>query len=212
MRTIVLASSLLALAAPSWSTMLVSQYVFQNGVDPVPNTFVVPHLSSSGISHTGITLVGNDSLFFSGNDWPVGSFGGAYFEVTLTPDPDYLIDFSTVEFHYVVGSNETYTTGLFSSVDGYTTNLGDHIDPIGIQTWDDSLAVLGVQSSAVTFRLYGFVDANTGQSGLYAGNASFFADSDPMVFTGVPEPGTLGMLAGGALLLACRRGMKSLAS
>lgn len=209
MRTIVLASSLLALAAPSWSATLVSQYIFQTGVDPAPNTFVVPHLSSSGIGHPGLTLATNDTLFFSANNWPIGAFAGAYYEITLTPDPDYLIDFSTVEFDYVLGSNETFTTGLFSSVDSYTTNLGPHSAAPGIGTYGDSLAVLGTQSNAVTFRLYGFVDANSGQSGLYGGSASFFADSDPMVFTGVPEPRTLGLLGVGALVLSCLRARRA---
>jgi len=88
-----------------------------------------------------------------------------------------------------------------SSVDGYASALSTHVDPVGVQTYSDSLAALGAQSGAVTFRIYGYVDANFGTSGLYAGNASFNSSSQAVIASGTPEPSSLALIFGGGLAI-----------
>jgi hypothetical protein len=81
--------------------------------------------------------------------------------------------------------------------------LSSHVSGPGISSYSDSLAVLGLQSGPVTFRMYGQVDNTSGQSGFYNGSMGF---NGGVVAT--PEPGTFGLLACAGLALLARRSQR----
>jgi hypothetical protein len=184
---------------------IIAEYTFTGG-STTPLTSSISGLQGSDLTRNGVTpiLLGNPNAFF-GTDWPVGTYGSGYFQVTLTPDAGISIDYSLVSFDYTIGTNPTFTTELVSSVDGFTTPLSSHDSGAGITGYSDSLAALGLQGGPVTFRMYGYVDSNFGSSGFYAGSVDFSATADPLVAS-TPEPSALNWFAGaGALLLVLLR-------
>jgi hypothetical protein len=198
-----LLSSLLGLmtVVPGASSQL-ALWLFTGG-DPIPVNTTEANVSAGDLSRNGVTPVTTNTIQYSATDWPIGAYGGGYFELSLTADDGFLIDYSTVTFHYVIGTNATFTTELVSSVDGYSSPLSSHVSSPGTPTYDDSLAVLGEQSGTVTFRLYGYTD-NSNPAGLYAGNLSFNSAVEPVV-SSTPEPSSIALLFGGGLALAIAR-------
>jgi hypothetical protein len=187
-----------SMAVPAWNATL-ALYVF-DGTDNVPVTTTLAGISASNLTQHGLTQAQVGApLFFAASDWPVNAFGASYFELTLTPNPSTLVDFSTVTLDYTIGTNPVFNTELRSSVDGFTTSLATHLNPSGISVHSDALAALGVQSGPVTFRLYGFaVDDSFGSSGFYNSSLSFNTTADPIV---IPEPASLTMIAVGSVVL-----------
>jgi hypothetical protein len=206
MRALSLLLLSLAAAPCAWSGTL-AIYLFDGTANPKPATSVVPGLIAGDLSMHGLTLGSSDHLFFSGNDWPINAYSGtAYFEVTLAPVAPYAIDYSSVTFDYTIGTNPTFTIELLSSVDGFTTPLSTHVNAPGITGQHDSLASLGIQTGPVTLRLFGFVDATSGQSGFYTGNLSF--NGSNAILT--PEPQSSWLLAASSIaLLAFARRLRS---
>ena len=173
--------------------------------DPHPVTSTEANLSAGVLSRNGVTPVATDSLFYNATDWSVGAYGTGYYQLSLTPNAGFQIDYSTVTFDYVVGSNPTFTTKLVSSVDGFSSALSTHVDSPGVSSYSDPLAALGVQSGTVTFRIYGYVDNNSGSSGLYAGNVTFNSTGESVAGSGTPEPSSLALIFAGGLALAFAR-------
>jgi hypothetical protein len=204
MRSLLLSSLLGLMATVPGTSAQLALWVF-TGADPIPVTSTDANLSAGDLSRNGVTPTSTDTLFYTGTDWSVGGYGAGYFELSLTPHAGFQIDYSTVTFDYVVGSNPAFTTMLVSSVDGFSSALSTHTDPPGSQTYSDSLAALGVQSGSVTFRVYGFVDSNFGSSGLFGGSVSFNSPAEAVVATGAPEPSSLALIFGGGLALAIAR-------
>jgi len=194
---------------PGSATALLTQYLF--GSDPVPASSIALHLTAGDLTLVGAPVATANALFYNANssDWPQGSLGSVYYEVTLDIDPGYILDFTAVTLDYVVGSNPTFTTALKSSVDGYVGALSSHVDAPGISNYSDSLADLGTQSGSITFRIYGEVDSASGTAGLYGGSLSFLGPGPTLAAT--PEPSTFALFAGGGLLLGLARKRKKTA-
>jgi len=207
MRSLLLSSLLALIATVPGTSAQLALWVF-TGADPIPVNSTEANLSAGDLSRNGITPIATTTLFYNGTDWSVGDYGKGYFELSLTPDAGFQIDYSTVTFDYVVGSNPSFTTKLVSSVDGFSSALSTHTDAAGSATYSDSLAALGVQSGTVTFRVYGFVDGNFGSSGLFGGSVAFNSPDEAVVVTDAPEPSSLALIFGGGLALAiARRGL-----
>ena len=204
MRSLLLSSLLALIATVPGTSAQIALWVF-NGSDPIPVTTTEANVSAGDLSRNGITPIATDTLFYNGTDWSVGDYGAGYYELSLTPDAGFQIDYSTVTFDYIVGSNPTFTTKLVSSVDGFTSALSTHTDSPGSASYSDSLAALGVQSGTVTFRVYGFVDGNFGSSGLFGGSVSFNSTDEAVGATGAPEPSSFALIFGGGLALAIVR-------
>lgn len=201
MRMLVLCAALLVAWAAPISASTVALWIF-TGADPIPVNSTATGITASNLTRNGITDTPATTLFFGGSDWPVGGFSAtSYFEMTLSPNPGFSVDYTSINLDYVVGSNPTFTTDLRSSLDGFTSSLATHVDSPGASTYDDSLAALGIQSGPVTFRIYGQVDVNTGTSSLYAGSVLFDGASEA-VFS--PEPSSMCLMAAGVLTLLTR--------
>ncbi len=134
------------------------------------------------------------SLFFAAEDWLAGSYSATkYFERTVTPGSGVSVDYTTATLQYTIGTNPTFTHEIRTSLDGFTSAIASHITNPAQETYSDPLAALGIQTGAVTFRLYGQVSSVFGTSGLYAGNMGIFADDGAVI---TPEPASLGLVAG----------------
>lgn len=185
----------LAGALPGWSGTLALWSFDGNGTVPVNSTAV--GVTAGDLTQVNLTNASSSSLFFSASDWPVGNYGNSYFEFSITPDSGLALDFTSGTMDYVIGTNPSFTIELFSSADGFTTALSSHTDSAGIQSYSDSLAAIGSQSGTVTFRLYGFVDTTSGQSGFYGGSMAL----NGSLVESVPEPASWMLVAGGGLAL-----------
>src|SRR6185436_7441366 len=150
-----------------------------------------------------------DQGYFTFNTWGSGGTPdlGKYYSFTITPDSGFQIDFSSVS--YTLASQEASTYELRSSVDGYTSNFGAHTLNPGAQqeqnNFTDNVS-LGVQTGAVTFRLYGYNSSVFGtDEGLVNNDDGFSGDlgEDLKIFgtvSAVPEPHQYGIVAGICLL------------
>jgi hypothetical protein len=99
---------------------------------------------------------------------------GIYFEVTLTPQTGYSVDFTGITFTSQRSGTGIRTYVVRSSADGYTTNLPASINPANAQ--------LSVESGNVFFRTS---DANTAaQNGstITLSGAPFTARETPLTF------------------------------
>jgi hypothetical protein len=176
-----------------------------------PN-FGEAHVSAGDLSATGLLPSGGfgfvpDQGYFTFGNWETGATPdlGKYYSFTITPEAGFQIEFSSIT--YTLSSQNPSTYELRSSVDGFTANFGTHtLNPGALaeqNTITDTVS-LGIQSGAVTFRLYGY-SSDGNEEGLVFNNGEFGGDlgSDLKVFgtvTAVPEPLEYGMVAGLCLL------------
>ena len=146
----------------SCATLLAPVSIWSNvitGTNPgLSNPYITgdvndPLVTVSGIGRgSGITgNAGNDR--YNATTWNTSSLDvDDYFELTLTPDPGYLINFN--DFQYVGQASGTGPTNIAfrSSTDSYTANIGTAT----ISGTTISLTGASYQgiSSAITFRIY----------------------------------------------------------
>jgi hypothetical protein len=168
---------------------------------------VAEDTQTEGLSETDLAMVGltrallDNPKFFASNGWTVGQYSDTkYFEWTVTTDPSYVFDYTTATLDYQIVVSRPFTYEIRSSVDGFTTAIASHRSTADFTSYSDSLAALGVQAGAVSFRLYGQMEAMGGPSGFYGGSMRVTAD-DGALIAAVPEPANIGLVLTGLVSL-----------
>ncbi len=137
------------------------------------SSFNDANLTASTISRgAGLTASGNKERF-NATQWALESIANAvagedYMEFTITPQPGYQFDVSTIYIQFQRSATGPSEIALRSSVDNYASDLDSNFlieDNITTQTktWTVNQAN---SSDPVTYRFYGYAETVTGSGGI----------------------------------------------
>lgn len=185
------------LSLPASAQPFTSIYGFGNVTTTSGRTDPTPVPVVAGVNFSSFTAVGtglsanpNASKRFSFTGWPLGATKGSntftgeidpgrYYEITITPQPYYSMDLSSINFIVQRSATGVRQWSVRSSIDGFTTNLPAGIQPpnanLSVEAGDifqiadratttaqsgctitlPSVGFTGI-STPVTFRFYGF--------------------------------------------------------
>ena len=116
-------------------------------------------------SVTGQTCNNNlaNSYSVGKSNWGTAFSSSRYIQVSITPDPNYLLTLTNLSFSHLRSAAGAQTLNVRSSLDGYTTDLTSNIT-VTTSSNSASIVLSGFtnQSSTVTFRIYGWGGNSTG--------------------------------------------------
>jgi hypothetical protein len=215
----VLSLAAVAAVSSSASAAVIAQWNFNTAFLGAPNILassLSPDLSASSISGvgSGLLFTGNESPAYATNvlRWQVANTSAtnvlasavnpSYFELTLTPDAGYQITVSDISYDAARGgSGNPRGIVVSSSLLAHTVSLDSFAVPtVRPNLTTNSFTVAGHTNvaSPITFRFYGYVV-----------NPNTSMEVDNLTINGsvtlIPEPATLGLLAGASLLALRRR-------
>ena len=159
------------------------------GEETAGSKFNDANLTASTISRgAGLTASANGDRF-NATQWALESIANAvagedYMEFTITPQPGYQFDVSTIYIQFQRSATGPREIALRSSVDNYASDLDSNFlieDNIATQTktWTVNQAN---SSEPVTYRFYGYAEAGNGSGGIGDGAG------DDLVVSGTVTP------------------------
>jgi hypothetical protein len=123
-----------------------------------------------------------------------------YFEVTLTPDFDYAVNFTGISFGERSTSTGPQAISVRTSVDNYATELAGSTGLSTGATWTllnptPAFSIAAAPSTPITIRIYGY----NGAGSALANTANWRIDDLTLTGAAIPEPATLSFLAMGGV-------------
>jgi hypothetical protein len=161
------------LATAAWGQILTFEFSALAGSEATADSNANDaNLASSTISRgAGLTAAGNTQRF-NATGWALESIANAiagddYMEFTITPQPGYQFDVSSIYVQWQRSSTGNSVVSLRSSVDNYATALDadwvlDDVTTTLNKTWTFSQANSTVP---VTYRLYSYAESTAGSGG-----------------------------------------------
>jgi len=130
------------------------------------------NLSSSTINRGAGLIASNNGNRFNANNWALNDIataisGNDYMEFTITPNTTYEFDVTTINVNFQRSSTGVRGILLRSSLDGYTSDIDTEkviADITSVQTITFNIGQTN-NTSAVTYRIYGWAEATGGTGG-----------------------------------------------